>query len=77
MLTMYDVYPVNAPADYVPFTSFSLDDAEHFKHKIEQHYRNRFSMTLDWDETDPDKHISVSFTYAPSYLFDFTFAKAA
>jgi len=67
----YDVTPVNAPAGYVPWYASSLEDAERLKSWLEDAYRHKFSMTLDWDEMDADKHISVSFSYAPSYLFDF------
>jgi len=72
----YDVTPVNAPADYVPWFASTLEMAECRKHSLEQHYRNHFSMTLDWDEMDPDKRISVSFTFSPSYLYDFTVTPA-
>lgn len=69
--TVYDVLPVNAPEGYVPWWNETLEAAEYDKNSLEKHYRNHFTMTLDWDESDPDKHISVKFTYPPSYLFNF------
>lgn len=70
-MAFYGVSPVRAPAGYVPFLATSSERAEYLKSYLEQEYRNRFTMTLDWDEADPGKHISVSFSYPPSYLFDF------
>jgi len=31
---------------------------------------NHFDMKLNWDETDKDKWITVTFAYSPKYLFD-------
>ena len=65
---MPSVFPKNAPAGFVPFYASTMEMAEYMRAKIEDHYRHHFEMTLDWDEMDPDKHISVSFTYAPKHL---------
>jgi hypothetical protein len=65
---MPSVSPKNAPAGFVPFHASTMEMADWFRLRLEDHYRNHFEMTLDWDETDPDKHISVSFTYSPEHL---------
>jgi hypothetical protein len=67
----YDVAPLMAPPGYVPFFAETLEDAERLARYLENHYRHHFVLTLDWDEMEPDKHISVSFTYAPPNLFEF------
>jgi hypothetical protein len=69
--TVYDVAPVMASNDFTPFFASTLEYADRLKSGLENHYRNHFNMTLDWDAMDPDNHISVAFTYAPSYLFEF------
>jgi hypothetical protein len=65
---MPSVFPTNAPAEFVPFYASTMEMAERLRDKLEGHYRNHFEMTLDWDEVDSEKHITVSFTYAPSHL---------
>jgi uncharacterized protein YqgQ len=70
--TVYDVVPLMAPIGYVPWFAETLESAERLKSSLESHYRNHFTLSLDWDEMDPDKHISVRIGgYPPSYLFDF------
>ena len=70
--TVYDVAPLMAPPGYVPFYASTLDYAERLKTSLENHYRHHFTLNLDWVETDPNKHITVTIGgYAPSHLFDF------
>ncbi len=69
--TVYDVAPLMAPAAYVPWFASTLENADRLARYLENHYRNHVRMTLDWDEMDPERHISVSFAYAPSYLHEF------
>jgi len=69
--TVYDVAPLMAPIGYVPWFASTLENAERHARYLENHYRNHFDMTLDWDEMDPERHISVNFAYAPSYLYEF------
>lgn len=69
--TVYDVVPLMAPIGYSPWWAETLECAESTKNMLENTYRNRFTLSMDWDESDPDKHISVTISYPPSYLFDF------
>jgi hypothetical protein len=65
---MPSVIPKNAPAGFVPFYASTLEYAEHLRTSIENHAKSSFEMTLDWDEVDTDKWITVTFDYAPKYL---------
>jgi hypothetical protein len=70
--TVYDVAPVNAPEGYIPWFAETLEDAEWTKASLENTYRSRsVTLILDWDEAEPDRHISVSFKCLPDYLFEF------
>jgi hypothetical protein len=70
--TVYDVAPVMAPEGYVPWFAETLESAVRQKNGLENHYRsNSVTLNLDWDEMEPDRHISVSFKCLPDYLFDF------
>jgi hypothetical protein len=68
-MPFYDVTPVNAPAEYVPWFCGTAEFAEYTKHKLESEYRSRFSVELIFDADDKPR---VVFTYPPSYLFNFT-----
>jgi hypothetical protein len=65
---VYDVAPLMAPADFVPFFAETLESAEWHARSFECEYRNRFSVEL---VVDGDASPRVKFSYPPSYLFDF------
>jgi hypothetical protein len=65
---MPSIFPSNAPADFVPFYASTMELAEKYRATIEDYHRHRMEMILDWDEMDPDKHITVSFKYSPKHL---------
>ena len=67
---MPSVTPKNAPVGFVPFYASTLEYAEKLRTRIETHAKSSFEMKLDWDEVDTDKWITVTFEYAPNYLFD-------
>ena len=70
--TVYDVAPVMAPEGYVSWFAETLESADQLKNSLEDHYRSHsVTLNLDWDEMEPDRHISVSFICKPDYLFDF------
>lgn len=72
MDTVYDVAPVMAPNGFIPFFASTLEYADRLKSGLEDHYRSHsIALSLDWDEADSDRHIDVSFSYTPTYLFDF------
>lgn len=70
--TVYDVAPVDAPEGYIPWWNETLESAERTVTWLENNYRsNSVTLILDWDEAEPDRHISVSFKCLPDYLFKF------
>jgi hypothetical protein len=64
---VYDVAPLMAPAEFVPFFAETPESAESLARYLEREYRNRFSVELVVDGSEP----RVVFTYPPAYLFDF------
>lgn len=73
----YDLMPLMAPAGFVPIFASTLEMAEWRVQNSESYYRNKFTLHMDWDESvGSDKHISISITYPPSYLFDWGFTEA-
>ena len=63
----HECVPVDGPSDFMPIWSGSLEMAEWRKPRLEEEYRNRFTVKLVVD----DDKARVVFSYPPSYLFNF------